>query len=308
MTTRRSSSGALLVALVGNFSLVGCLDTTNLGGEDGGAISQVTGEPQTVLSVEAGPVASPEAAVAESANDEPSSASEPSASEAGTAEPSALSCAEGEAAAEESFQEAVATRGDPSTLMGLWTGDSEGERIMMQLDAQGRGTIQLGTERTVPLFDDPDVGFVPEEARSVAPFLVDFPMIGGFAYDAYVVESFVSGVEIAALGTQPWGDWCRLQEPVLRSGCDYGCIDATGGASEDGETCFSGDEEVDCGKLNLCFHPTLGACHCTAEGCVESRQLSLFWKGRLVSDNELSLELSGVVEGGETRAFRFFRE
>jgi hypothetical protein len=95
--------------------------------------------------------------------------------------------------------------------------------------------------------------------------------------------------------TEPWEDWCALQEPLLGIDGTYGCVIQGNGASSDQANCTTQDNgrvlaTYPTWKCELCgvFTGT-GACTCDADHCYARKDVSLTYDFSLSTSGSTSV-------------------
>ncbi|HWA78588.1 MAG TPA: hypothetical protein VG937_39905 [Polyangiaceae bacterium] len=169
---------------------------------------------------------------------------------------------------------------------GSWEGYAEAytfvdgtDRVRLNLDSVGSGSLELGND--APALPAPD----PESGPPGWPLMGNTPISPGllvgyaFAISGGTIES--KRIKLTTQTPAEYQQWCGLQTPVLDSsnsaGPAYWCVGGSGYHS-DGTNCYlisnSGGPDVQqpCAKLSC-----IQLCSCTATSCTfnESRPLDL---------------------------------
>jgi hypothetical protein len=155
---------------------------------------------------------------------------------------------------------------------GTWEGYVEGhtlpdgtDRVRLNLDTQGNGTLVLGNDTDPLPAPDPDAappGWPDGSIYTAPAVLLGYP----FQVASATLQS--KRIKLATSEPDPFQEWCSLQTPVIDefSGGDpsYSCVRNVGYSSGDGVTCHERDtnETVACAKL-VCQQ----MCTCTATAC-----------------------------------------
>jgi hypothetical protein len=199
--------------------------------------------------------------------------------------------------------------GNLSDYAGAWDGyaeaytfqPSETDRFRLVLDAQGKGTVQVGTDPLLPPVTDPTVGYPPGQFDVYETFGQD-SLMGGVLYPVYAVQVREGRIQLGLKPSDVWVGWCALQKsqqifdhwsppdagladaagtgpltdagvvPVYSYRCAYGS--QIWNSSSDTWDCSTEDysmpepsnvfESIDCQRLQLCGERI---CACSPTGC-----------------------------------------
>jgi hypothetical protein len=199
-----------------------------------------------------------------------------------------------------------------ATFAGTWTGYAEAhtfqpsgsDQVRFVLDANGNGTVQVGTDALLPAPTDPNVGYPPGTGGQKP----DTPdgLVGGVLYPVYAPQLQAEGIpgriQFGLKDLDYYAAWCALHPPVYTiTGCSVtvGGAGGFGGQSDGGVVslmygysissfngggssttsggtplCYLGtvspdctsttDQQVDCGYYDLVLAQV---CSCTAASC-----------------------------------------
>jgi len=163
---------------------------------------------------------------------------------------------------------------------------SSSDHIHLTLDAQGNGTVQVGTDPLLPPPTDPNVGFPPGVVQKEN--IGGSELTGGVLYPVYAARVEANRIQIGLKPNDYYAAWCALQSSYFvlngyTAGPDggpvatyaYSCAQGLGGGATAGpnpqcwvqSTAADGtitNNPVDCGKFYLCISQV---CACTATAC-----------------------------------------
>lgn len=160
---------------------------------------------------------------------------------------------------------------------------SGSDRVRIELDDEGHGTIVLGDGAPPAPATDPEgvyapLGFgIPGDVTLSGPLaFVSDELAEGFAYTVQGAEVQEKRIRFGIDSKELYKSWCELQTPVHdTSGApgapEYGCLPYFESASSIGEQCYIQDYptgdwvEVACAKITFCGANPV--CSCTASGC-----------------------------------------
>ncbi len=93
---------------------------------------------------------------------------------------------------------------------------SGSDRIHMTLDAQGNGSIRVGTDPLLPPPTDPNVGFPPgrEYPKDI---VADTGLREGFLYPLHAAQVDAARIRIGLKPFDYYAPWCALQTPTTSS-------------------------------------------------------------------------------------------
>lgn len=150
------------------------------------------------------------------------------------------------------------------------------DRLRLELDSAGVGTVLLGDAALLEPATDPEVWPYSPRVLSLEPG-IQYPVLGALVEQRRLRTNLDSMVLVRP--------WCELQTPILdeTNNSDdptprYYCTRSTGTRYVGKSECFVKEsyeedaewEPVDCGKLELCGVPT--TCQCSADGCKVAEQ------------------------------------
>lgn len=181
---------------------------------------------------------------------------------------------------------------------------SGSDRVRIQLDEEGHGTIVLGDGAPPAPATDPDELYLPLDISSVsagAPFgFVTDELAEGFAYTVQHASVEEKRIQLGIDANELYKSWCELQTPVHNTapeGPEYGCLPyftSAGASNVDGvfhchiNDYETGEEvEVSCAKTTYCGPNPV--CSCTADGCTVAP---------LASTNATSHVLDAALDDG----------
>jgi hypothetical protein len=155
---------------------------------------------------------------------------------------------------------------------GSWEGYIEGymfpdgsDRVRLNLDTQGNGTLVMGNDADPLPAPDPDAGPPGWDNGSMT---ISPVMLLGYPFEVASATLQSKRIKLATSEPTQYQEWCSLQTPVLdefnTEEPSYSCVRNVGYTSLEGETCHAQDtnEPVPCAKL-LCQQ----MCSCTATAC-----------------------------------------
>ena len=152
---------------------------------------------------------------------------------------------------------------------------SGSDRVQIELDDEGHGTVVLGSGAPPAPATDPEAYYSPVGDVGIGPFGWPSGQLGeGFAYTIQHAEVQQKRIRFGIDPNEVYRSWCELQVPVHNTapeGPEYGCLPYFTSAHGDATHCWiqdpvsEEDVEVNCAKTALCgANPT---CTCTADGC-----------------------------------------
>ncbi len=181
---------------------------------------------------------------------------------------------------------------------------SNADNIHLVLDAQGNGTVQVGTDPLLPAPTDPTVGYPPgyeglDKQQDVTPT----DLQGGVLYPVHAAQVQTGRIQLGLKPHDYYAAWCALQTPHyiidgymgtgIRPGDDggtwtpifaYSILPGSGGSestdSSGNNACFAqitaadgstSSQQIDCG---LWYLGNSGVCTCTATACTSSPSLA----------------------------------
>lgn len=207
----------------------------------------------------------------------------------------ALGCSSG---ADVNIGDTQSLGGKLSDYAATWDGYAEAytfmpsgsDHIHLVLDAQGSGTVQVGTDALLPAPTDPNVGFPANSNVMSQGFKQPIAegLTSGMLYPVYAAQVQADRIQVGLKSNDYYGAWCALQTPYLSlagymgGGTDgglqpsyvYSPCPAEGGSSDDMGHCtvqinaLDGSytiQPIDCGKFNLCVQQV---CTCSATSCI----------------------------------------
>jgi hypothetical protein len=173
-------------------------------------------------------------------------------------------------------------------LAGMWVDGSGADRIELELDPTGTGTLRFGEASDFPDISDPDEPFLTSIGENDASevFGLDHskPQLG-FTYSVIADAGRGSEMSFHIVFSQAWDDWCAEQTPALSlhaQSC-YACMEDAGYYRLSGSDCGSeagcfasdgtGEEtRVHCGRFALCLLPYSAVCACNEDECFANLQ------------------------------------
>jgi hypothetical protein len=208
----------------------------------------------------------------------------------------AIGCSDG---ANVNIGETQSVGGKLSDYAATWDGYAEAytfqpsgsDKVHLVLDAQGNGTVRVGTDALLPAATDPNVGY-PVGAITTKPDLND-GLQGGVLYPVYAARVEANRIQIGLKPNDIYASWCALQTsyhvligngaqldaagnpipdgPLVPQYIDT-CIPGSGGGESNGQCAVhinaqdgsSTDQPIDCGKYYLCL---LQVCACNDGSC-----------------------------------------
>ena len=195
-----------------------------------------------------------------------------------------------------------------SDYAGRWEGyaeayefDGKDDTVRLRLEADGTGTLEVGTEpvQAVPMPPalDPALNIAGEALADLHT---------GFAYSVHSARVDAKRIRLETDGSAIYSAWCGTFEPTPSNGPGlYNCLGATQAAHLDGQLCaFGADgQAVGCGQAQCLF-----VCDCSAERC-ETVKFDSRWvrfDGALTADGH---ELVGTLATDKRRVtLRFTKE
>lgn len=188
---------------------------------------------------------------------------------------------------------------------------STSDRVRIELDENGNGTIRFGNLEPIEPADDPDELYPPPPpipgwggATGIGGYMNMGGSPFGATYEAYIYSISGARVEDERIRLEVdvgelYDSWCDLQASYLDPNSEpgyprYSCAPSSGWTS-DGTTCWLSDPvtgmttttEWDCGKLWMCSGSQI--CECDEEGCISRESKSISMDAALDDDGE-SLE------------------
>jgi hypothetical protein len=200
--------------------------------------------------------------------------------------------------------------GQLSDYAASWDGYAEAytfwpdntDHVHLTIDANGQGTLQVGSIPLFPAPTDPNVGF-PTGISSVTGSIV---LSGGVLYPLYAAQVQTDRIQVGINPADLDAAWCPLQTPyawTANTGSRlpdaaapttiYNCLPDDGFTFGPPNDCALNQSDgtstpVDCDKLMLCIRAPV--CDCTASGCTARSEPA----GTLV--NEYPVELDGALD------------
>jgi hypothetical protein len=193
-----------------------------------------------------------------------------------------------------------AVGGNLSDYAASWDGYAEAftfppsgssDRVRLNIDANGQGTLQVGDGALLPPATDPTVAYPPGAVPDNS-----FLLNEGFAYPIYAAQIQENRIQLGINPYDLFSVWCSLQTsfPFRGTIADggpvgpdagnagtstfYNCVQHwpdTSAASGDGGSLVCSlvnpngpNEVIDCSKLLLCGEWQV--CQCAATGCVQT--------------------------------------
>jgi len=141
------------------------------------------------------------------------------------------------------------------------------DRIRIELDATGQGTLEVGDAPPLPPATQAEGGYLLDEIGFQLPEFRD-----GFKYRVHLAEVHEGRIRFGVLPAEILASWCALVAPVPdpTSPTGYSCANTSLGlALNRPNDCYTIDQQkvktqYDCGIASLCF---FDACSCTASAC-----------------------------------------
>ena len=157
------------------------------------------------------------------------------------------------------------------------------DKVRINLDASGNGTLEVGDSAALPTATDPDVGYPVGATRT------SWELVPGASYPIKTASVESARIQLAVSSLDLWGDWCALQTPYASSTASgYSCQPDHVTTGESGCTAGSPAVAVDCGKLQTC---SIASCSCTASGCTAFE---------LSGSNDFTRFDGALADGGES--------
>lgn len=165
-----------------------------------------------------------------------------------------------------------------SDYAGTWDGYAEAyqfdtsgsDRIRIQLNASGEGTVTVGDAASPPPPTDPDVGYPPGAGTT---YVYD-RLLSGFEYPVHGPRLDASRIRLDVAPSDLMAQWCALQTPILdeinTQEPMYNCVPNWNEMWSD-TGCYQQNPDtnewvpLDCGKAAACDQRV---CNCSADGCV----------------------------------------
>jgi hypothetical protein len=166
---------------------------------------------------------------------------------------------------------------------GQWVGyaeayefESDSDKLVITLNAQGEGTVVFGDAQPVEPFTDPDVGYPPIVNMFPSASYDYDGAHAGFGYPVHdaVVES--GRIRFKLWGTDLVSDWCAAQTSYYDDEnlpAAYTCSPTGRAYGQNAEGCREADGSepmtvYDCGLIKTC----LAACTCDETSCTGERR------------------------------------
>jgi hypothetical protein len=159
---------------------------------------------------------------------------------------------------------------------GSWDGYVEAftfgtgsDRLRIDLDENGNGTIEFGDKPAIAPYSDPSLGYPVDEPFSSRDFLPNYAEPReGYAYPVEGAAVAAGRIKFGAWGAAILAEYCAAQTPLVAADTlplSYTCSPAGFGWGSNGDgTCVDNDNEpVDCGKVKTCIY----GCECDASSC-----------------------------------------
>jgi hypothetical protein len=175
---------------------------------------------------------------------------------------------------------------DVKPLAGRWSDGVGDQRIELVLDETGRGTLTLGEPAELPEPEAEEAYLTNIGALDArAPAHSSYPaLIHGFEYSVVPVDGRASELSFAVRSSEPWAEWCALQNPVkgpLCYSCEFAGWSNTFAGTECGERagCYVGQSagtdhvRVHCGRRSLCGW-SVSVCSCNKDSCTSQAALT----------------------------------
>jgi hypothetical protein len=172
-----------------------------------------------------------------------------------------------------------ATQALSSESAGRWTGYVESFTFASGADAvdltlvtetdgslSGKVILGMGTPPSPPT--DPNLGWPAGYIDNLTDGAI-IRVLEGVPYHVKNVRWTALRLRFEISLEEPWGPWCRLQQPIVSAGdpATFGCLPkATSAYSNNPDNCRIDDTPIDCTKLLLCGGGNW-TCDCTADGC-----------------------------------------
>ncbi len=153
---------------------------------------------------------------------------------------------------------------------------SGSDRLRIELDDEGNGTVVLGDGAPPAPATDPDARYDPYGFRPPMEGPPTSTLGEGFAYTVQHAEVHDKRIRFGIDGYEVYKSWCELQVPVHDTTGDpnapeYGCIPYHTSAGSNGTTCHYDDyvtgEEVEASCVRIDYCSASPVCTCTADGC-----------------------------------------
>jgi hypothetical protein len=207
----------------------------------------------------------------------------------GAAGKAAQSCTDTGTALKVAYEEALTGETlEVAPLAGMWVDGSGADRVELELDPAGTGTLRFGEASDFPEISDPDEPFLTSIGENDASevFELDRSKLQlGFSYSVIADAGRGSEMSFHIFFSQAWDDWCAEQTPALSlhaQSC-YACMEDAGYYRLSGNDCGSeagcfasdgtGEEtRVHCGRLALCLMPYTAVCACAEDECFANLQ------------------------------------
>jgi len=159
---------------------------------------------------------------------------------------------------------------------------SGSDRVRLELDDEGNGTVVLGDGPTPAPATDPDAWYSPFGSSQGAPYALPTEPAEGFPYTVQHAEVHEKRIQFVVDPYEVFTSWCELQVPVRDTtgapdAPEYGCLPYFVFQESDGERCWITDwqpgevqvateTEVNCARATLCrgIGPV---CTCSEDGC-----------------------------------------